>query len=128
MADETKELIASSEFDPSNFVRGIDQIVAALEKLSKQEDEIRATMRNIDAALKSNRQEYKTTTTDIQNLEKGLKKNAVKPELINTIFRQFHSLKGISGMVGFERISTFTHELESTLDRLRLGKLELTES
>src|SRR5262245_54337 len=67
-------------------------------------------------------------TTDIQNLEKGVKKNAVKPELINTIFRQFHSLKGISGMVGFERISTFTHELESTLDRLRLGKLELTES
>ncbi|MCI0447061.1 Hpt domain-containing protein, partial [bacterium] len=69
-----------------------------------------------------------TLTTDIQNLEKGVKKNAVKPELINTIFRQFHSLKGISGMVGFERISTFTHELESTLDRLRLGKLELTES
>jgi two-component system, chemotaxis family, sensor kinase CheA len=67
-------------------------------------------------------------TTDIQNLEKGVKKNAVKPELINTIFRQFHSLKGISGMVGFERISSFTHELESTLDRLRLGKLELTES
>src|SRR5262245_40409403 len=67
-------------------------------------------------------------TTDIQNLEKGVKKNNVKPELINTIFRQFHSLKGISGMVGFERISSFTHELESTLDRLRLGKLELNDS
>ncbi len=63
---------------------------------------------------------------DIQQLETGVHTNAVKPELINKIFREFHSLKGISGMVGFETISSFTHELENTLDRLRLGKLQLT--
>ena len=65
-------------------------------------------------------------TIDIQQLETGVHTNAVKPELINKIFREFHSLKGISGMVGFETISSFTHELENTLDRLRLGKLQLT--
>ncbi|HSE42605.1 MAG TPA: chemotaxis protein CheA, partial [Acidobacteriota bacterium] len=65
-------------------------------------------------------------TTDIQQLETGVQKNSVKPELINKIFREFHSLKGISGMVGFEKISGFTHELETALDRLRLGKLKLT--
>ncbi len=65
-------------------------------------------------------------TVDIQQLETGVQKNAVRPELINKIFRNFHSLKGISGMVGFEKISGFTHDLETTLDRLRLGKLELT--
>lgn len=66
-------------------------------------------------------------TIDIQQLEGSVRKNMVRPELINKIFREFHSLKGISGMLGFERVSAFTHELEGTLDRLRLGKLELTE-
>jgi two-component system chemotaxis sensor kinase CheA len=67
-------------------------------------------------------------TVDIQQLESGVQKNQVKPELINKIFREFHSLKGISGMVGFEKISSFTHELENTLDRLRLGKLQITSA
>ena len=67
-------------------------------------------------------------TGDIQQLEASVRKNAVKPELINKIFREFHSLKGISGMLGFDRISTFTHELEDMLDKLRLGKVNLTES
>jgi two-component system, chemotaxis family, sensor kinase CheA len=65
-------------------------------------------------------------TTDIHQLESSLKTNNVKPELINKIFREFHSLKGISGMLGFDKISSFTHELENMLDRLRLGKIELT--
>src|SRR5262245_41747668 len=65
-------------------------------------------------------------TTDIQQLETSHKTNNVKPELINKIFREFHSLKGISGMLGFDKISGFTHELENMLDRLRLGKIELT--
>lgn len=67
-------------------------------------------------------------TGDIQQLENSVTKNAVKPELINKIFREFHSLKGISGMLGFERISAFTHDLEDLLDKLRLGKVNLTAS
>ncbi|HSP07000.1 MAG TPA: Hpt domain-containing protein, partial [Acidobacteriota bacterium] len=65
-------------------------------------------------------------TGDIQRLENSLARNTVKPELINKIFREFHSLKGISGMLGFDRISTFTHDLEDLLDKLRLGKVNLT--
>lgn len=65
-------------------------------------------------------------TADIQQLEASVKKNNVKPELINKIFREFHSLKGISGMLGFDKISTFTHDLENMLDKLRLGKVTLS--
>ncbi len=65
-------------------------------------------------------------TADLQLLETSVKKNQVRPELINKLFREFHSLKGISGMLGFDRVSTFTHELENMLDHLRLGKAELT--
>lgn len=66
-------------------------------------------------------------TADIQQLEGSVKRNNVKPELINKVFREFHSLKGISGMLGFEKISSFTHELENMLDKMRLGKVTLTK-
>jgi len=66
-------------------------------------------------------------TSDLQNLEESVKKNNVRPELINKVFREFHSLKGISGMLGFQTVSDFTHELESMLDYVRLGKLPLQE-
>jgi two-component system, chemotaxis family, sensor kinase CheA len=66
-------------------------------------------------------------TTDLQQLEESLKRKKVPPDLINKLFREFHSLKGISGMLGFQAISDFTHELENMLDHLRLGKIELTE-
>ena len=67
-------------------------------------------------------------TSDLQQLDDSLKKNTVRPELINKLFREFHSLKGISGMLGFENISYFTHELESMLDSIRLGRVELTSA
>jgi two-component system, chemotaxis family, sensor kinase CheA len=66
-------------------------------------------------------------TTGLQELDESLKNKTVRPELINKLFREFHSLKGISGMLGFEGISNFTHELENMLDSIRLGKLELKE-
>ncbi len=49
------------------------------------------------------------------------------PDLINAIFRDFHSLKGISGMFGFSNLSRLAHELESFLDKVRLGKVEISE-
>jgi two-component system chemotaxis sensor kinase CheA len=50
----------------------------------------------------------------------------VRPELINKIFRGVHSLKGLAGMLGFEEISRLSHSLEDMLDRLRMGKIEIS--
>nr|WP_217917225.1 MULTISPECIES: chemotaxis protein CheA [unclassified Myxococcus] len=47
------------------------------------------------------------------------------PDLVNGIFRAAHSLKGLSGLFGQERISRLAHGTEDLLDRLRLGKLLL---
>jgi two-component system chemotaxis sensor kinase CheA len=49
------------------------------------------------------------------------------PEIINTIFRVAHSIKGGSGMFGFSDITAFTHTLETLLDELRGGRMTLTE-
>jgi two-component system chemotaxis sensor kinase CheA len=54
-------------------------------------------------------------------------KTQVKPEVINALFRGAHTLKGISGAVGLDKISKLSHTLEEMLDRLRLGKLSMSE-
>lgn len=52
---------------------------------------------------------------------------AMDAEMINTIFRAAHSIKGGSGTFGFTSITDFTHVLETLLDEIRSGerKLEL---
>jgi two-component system chemotaxis sensor kinase CheA len=51
----------------------------------------------------------------------------VRPELVNKIFREVHSLKGLAGMLGFGDISELSHNLEDMLDRLRMGKVEFSK-
>lgn len=48
-------------------------------------------------------------------------------ELINTIFRAAHSIKGGSGTFGFEAVAEFTHVLETLLDEMRDGRRQVTE-
>jgi two-component system chemotaxis sensor kinase CheA len=47
-------------------------------------------------------------------------------ELINTIFRVAHSIKGGSATFGFADIASFTHSLETMLDELRSGGMQVT--
>jgi two-component system, chemotaxis family, sensor kinase CheA len=51
---------------------------------------------------------------------------APEPELINTIFRVAHSIKGGSATFGFSDIASFTHSLETLLDELRSGAMQVT--
>lgn len=50
---------------------------------------------------------------------------AFNPDLINQIFRSFHSLKGLAGMFGFGELQGLAHDAENLLDALRLGKVDL---
>jgi two-component system chemotaxis sensor kinase CheA len=50
------------------------------------------------------------------------------PELLNSVFRAAHTLKGGSGIVGFEAVKNITHHAEDLLDMLRSGKLEFASS
>ena len=49
------------------------------------------------------------------------------PELLNSVFRAAHTLKGGSGIVGFEAVKNITHHAEDLLDMLRSGKLEFAD-
>lgn len=51
----------------------------------------------------------------------------VKPDLLNSVFRGAHTLKGISGMAGLKKVSELSHRLEEVLDGLRMGRLKLSD-
>jgi two-component system, chemotaxis family, sensor kinase CheA len=59
-----------------------------------------------------------------QNIENILDGDA---ELLNSVFRAAHTLKGGSGIVGFESVKEITHHAEDLLDQVRAGKLEFTK-
>jgi len=48
------------------------------------------------------------------------------PDLINGVFRGVHTLKGLCGLFNAMRLSALSHELENTLDDLRLGRTQLS--
>ena len=66
-----------------------------------------------------------TVARDLRTLE--AQGTNVRPELVNKIFREVHSLKGLAGMLGLARISDLAHGLEDMLDRLRMGRLEVSK-
>lgn len=55
-----------------------------------------------------------------------LETNPGDQELLNKSFRAIHTIKGNSGMLGFERIAKTAHALEDLLDRLRKNEFPLT--
>lgn len=66
----------------------------------------------------------------INTLELGLITLEETPddiELLNSIFRAVHSLKGSCGMYGLDHIVEFTHDFESVMDRVRNFEVKVTE-
>jgi two-component system chemotaxis sensor kinase CheA len=53
---------------------------------------------------------------------------APEPELINTIFRVAHSIKGGSATFGFAEVASFTHTCETLLDELRGNRMQVTRN
>lgn len=56
----------------------------------------------------------------------SLEENPSDKEIISAVFRIMHTIKGSSGMFGFDAISGFTHEVESAFDTVRNGVAPVT--
>ena len=61
-------------------------------------------------------------------LEDEVDAGAVDRTLLDNLFRSFHTLKGISGMVGLSAAEQLAHHLESYLRGLREGTVILSET
>ena len=62
----------------------------------------------------------------MENALLRLASGSPEPELINTIFRVAHSIKGGAATFGFAEITSFTHTLETLLDELRGNRILVT--
>jgi len=61
----------------------------------------------------------------LETIESGLLSlvdRGADAELLNTIFRAPHSIKGAAGSFGFNELAHLTHVMENVLDRLRAGQ------
>ncbi len=58
----------------------------------------------------------------------SLEDNPKDLEILNSIFRCVHSIKGSAGFLGLEKIQKLSHELETILDKARKSELDITPS
>ncbi|MEB3192613.1 MAG: hybrid sensor histidine kinase/response regulator [Snowella sp.] len=74
------------------------------------------------------REIYKVSGAEhVQNLETGilaLEKNPQDTELLQTLLREAHSLKGDSRVIGVRSVETLSHRLEEILGRLKGQQLD----
>jgi two-component system chemotaxis sensor kinase CheA len=66
----------------------------------------------------------------LEAMESGLldlNSGDIDSEVINTIFRGAHSIKGGSGTFGFNDVADFTHVMETLLDEMRDGRRKVTQ-
>lgn len=76
----------------------------------------------LDMFIEESKENLQTINHSLLDLEKT-------PEdltLVQEIFRAAHTLKGMAGSMGFENLSSLTHEMENVLDKIRNEEIELT--
>jgi len=61
----------------------------------------------------------------IEEYVMALEENPNNTDIINSLFRVFHSLKGAAGFLGMNEINTLCHDAENLLDNIRKGKMKV---
>jgi two-component system, chemotaxis family, sensor kinase CheA len=82
----------------------------------------------VDELIKDFLQE---STENLDRLDQDfvkLESEPENPELIKSIFRTIHTIKGTCGFLGFTKLEALTHAGESLLSLMRDGALHLTEA
>src|SRR5215472_14198236 len=91
-----------------------DELFNREEFISYFRDEAEELLQQIDA--------------DLLKLEETVSSGETDPEIINSLFRALHTVKGSSGMLGFTDVQGLAHKLENLCDLLRKDRMPLSES
>ena len=65
---------------------------------------------------------------DLLKLEESVSSGLTDAEIVNSLFRALHTVKGSSGMLGFVEVQALAHKLENLCDLLRKDRMPLSES
>ena len=80
---------------------------------------------DLDQALQIFIAESRELLEDMETSLLALEQTQEKGELINSIFRAAHTIKGSSGLFSLDHVVAFTHVVENALDRVRAGTLDI---
>lgn len=83
---------------------------------------------NMDNAFKTFLIECEELLQDMEDRLMAVEESGLDEDSINSIFRDVHTIKGSAGLFGLDGIVSFTHVLESALDRVRSGEIGLNDS
>ncbi|MBF0240544.1 MAG: Hpt domain-containing protein, partial [SAR324 cluster bacterium] len=72
------------------------------------------------------REEATERLAELENAMLELEQDPENMDIIASAFRAMHTIKGSGAMFGHDDIAEFTHEVESTYDRVRNGDLPVT--
>ena len=90
-----------------------DELFNREEFISYFRDEAEELLQQIDA--------------DLLKLEENVSTGHTDPEIVNSLFRALHTVKGSSGMLGFTDVQALAHKLENLCDLLRKDRMPLSE-
>lgn len=72
-------------------------------------------------------EEAKELLSELEETLLELEDNPNDKELVNTVFRNLHTLKGSGAMFGFDNISEFTHEAETLFSLILEGNVKINK-
>ncbi len=126
-ADDTEKAVKSISDSISELQNLISQAEQPLRESGKTENECQsAAVVDEDAALVL---DFITESKEhIETAEAGLLQLETKPEdkeVLNMIFRAFHTIKGMAGFLNLTDIGSLAHSAENLLDLARKGELVL---
>ena len=112
----------------SEITKGVEQIRAALEfsKDTKKSTAMPALADDpelVNDFVTESREHLESIESQVLTLER----DPSNTEALHSVFRSFHTIKGLAGFLGFEIVQQFTHEVETVLDLARNGNLAVTE-
>lgn len=115
VAEETSQETKTDMSDPNDLDRMEDtgtNVVFGEEDIEIIADFVTESLENLD-----------TIEISVMDLEQ----DPSDLETINAIFRPFHTVKGVSGFLNFNKINKLSHAVENLLDLARNGELEIDE-
>jgi len=77
----------------------------------------------IDTIRETFRDEARDLLNQMEMPLMELENSPDSPELINSVFRALHTIKGSGSMCGYSDLARFTHDLETVFDCMRNGEL-----
>jgi two-component system chemotaxis sensor kinase CheA len=78
---------------------------------------------NLDQALETYVAESRELLEQMEEALLAFARGDIDEDRINAVFRAAHTIKGSAGLFGLDSIVSFTHVVESVLDRVREGAL-----